>query len=152
MLLQASSKGSIVQGLDQASHSDSTSVNCPAGYSKVTASSCEDVPKQWHQRWWRTWRARLKRSSWDPWFVQPEQRRLRGGLVAACSFLTRWSRGGDGTGLCSLVTSDRTKGNGMELQQGKFILDISKRFFTQRVVGHWNRFSREVVTEQTILI
>lgn len=27
----------------------------------------------------------------------------------------------------------------------KFILDVRKRFFTVRVLSHWNRFSKEVV-------
>lgn len=33
----------------------------------------------------------------------------------------------------------------MKLCQGKFRLDIMKRFFTDGVVGHWNRLSRKVV-------
>jgi len=64
-----------------------------------------------------------------------EKRKLRGDAVALYSFLRRRC-GEGGASLFSLGFKDRTPGNSSKLWQGRFRLDIWKRFFTKMVIKH----------------
>jgi len=80
-----------------------------------------------------------------------EKRRLRGDLRAAFQYLNGTYRK-DGEGHFTRVCSDRTSGNGSKLKEGRFRVDIRKKFFTMRVVKHWQRLPREAVAASSLAV
>lgn len=59
-------------------------------------------------------------------------------------------RGGEGIDLLSMVSSDRTQRNGRKLFQRRFRLGTRKMFFTQRLAGHCDKLSSEMVAAPSL--
>jgi len=78
-----------------------------------------------------------------------EKRGLQGDLTAAFQYL-KGTYKKDGDKYFSRTSCKRRRSNGFKLKEGRFRLDISKKFFTMRVVKPWPRLPREVVNAPSL--
>ncbi|GAB0186088.1 triadin [Grus japonensis] len=73
-----------------------------------------------------------------------EKRRRWGHVMAVFQYLKgAYKKAREG--LFIRECSDRTRGNGFKLKEGRFRLAVRKKFFTVRAVRQWNRLPREAV-------
>ena len=49
-----------------------------------------------------------------------------------------------------MASSNKTSGNGFKLEESRFGLDIRKKFFTVRVLRHWNRLPGEAMNATSL--
>jgi len=73
-----------------------------------------------------------------------ERRRLGEDIIGAFQYLKGDYRK-DGGNALSRACCDRTRSNGFKLMECGFSLHTRKKFFTVRLVKHWNRLPRDVV-------
>ncbi|PKU33753.1 hypothetical protein llap_15943 [Limosa lapponica baueri] len=67
-----------------------------------------------------------------------EKKRLWEDLIAAFQYINGAYRR-DGEGLFIREWSNRMRSKGFKLKEGRFRLDLRKKFFSVRVMKHWNR-------------
>jgi len=73
-----------------------------------------------------------------------EKRRLWGHLIAGFQYLKGAYRK-NRENIFSRACCNRTRSNGFKVRESRFRLDTRKKFFTLRVVKHWDRLPREAV-------
>jgi len=91
------------------------------------------------QKWSQGWKTSPARTGWESWGCAAWR---RDGCKVTWQRPFSTYRGATERTDSLAVFDNRTRGNGLKLKEGRFRLDIRKKYFTVRVVRHWNRLPR----------
>jgi len=80
-----------------------------------------------------------------------EKRRLWEDLLVTFQYFKGPYRN-DRENIFSKACCDRTRHNGFKLREGRFRLDIRKKFFAMKLVKHWNGLPRQIVEAPSLEI
>lgn len=105
----------------------------------------EELPSQK----WSLWVRRQYMLTWDLGVFSLRKRCLSIALIAIYNYLKRVCSE-VGPGLFFQVKSNKTRGNGLYLCQGRLRLGMRKTFFTGSMSRHWNRLTWELVESSSL--
>jgi len=88
---------------------------------------------------------------WELGLFSLKKRRLRGDLLNASEYLKAGYQDCEAR-LCSVVPSNRTRGNEQKLRHRKFHLNARKNLFTARLTEPWHRLPRGAVDSASLEI
>ena len=129
-------------------------------WSTASSSGAPNIRRTWTcwngsrggpQRWSEGWSTSPPRTGWGSWGCSAWGREGSGVTLEQLPVPGGADRKA-GEGLFTRVCSDRTRGNGCKLKEGRFRLDIRKKFFTMRVVKHWHRLARNAVAAPSLAV